>query len=52
MNNYSSNRQYQEYGCKVTDFLNRATKSTNGRVILPIEEQDNNGKNLRKYTVV
>ena len=28
------------------------TKTTNGGVKLPIEEQDNNGKNVRKYTVV
>ena len=52
MNNCSSNRQYQEYRCKATTFLNKATKSTNGGVILPIEEQDNNGKNVREYTLV
>ena len=34
------------------NFLNRATKTANGGVILPIEEQDNNVKNVRKYSVV
>ena len=50
MNNYSSNKRQQEYGCKATNILNRATNTTNGGVILPIEEQDNNVKNAQKYT--